>query len=80
MCAGMTLLRLRARGIAKGQQIERTVPLGQVLPADVERACRGIDGAMAEQAWDGAQVHPRVQAMGSKAVPERISTLLIIRR
>lgn len=45
------------------------MPLGQVLPAEVERACRGIDGAMAEQAWDGAQVHPRVQALGSKAVP-----------
>ena len=66
----MTFLRLGARSITKAQQIERTVPLGQVLPGEVERACRGIDGAMTEQELDGAQVHPGFQEMRSKAVPQ----------
>ena len=76
----MTLLRWRAWGIAKGQQIEGTVYLGQVLPGDVEIACCGIDRAMAEEELDGAQVYPGFQQMRGKAVPEGISTLLIIRR
>jgi hypothetical protein len=53
---------------------------GQVLPADVEIACRGIDEAIAEQELDSAQVHPGFQEIGREAVAEGISTLLIMRR
>ena len=76
-CACMTLLRLGQRGLVTAQQIERTVHLGQVLPADVERAGRGIDGAMAEQELDGAQVHPGFQEMRSKAVPQGMDAFAV---
>jgi hypothetical protein len=35
---------------------------------------------MPHQALDGVEIHPGFQEMGGKGVPERISTLLIIRR
>jgi hypothetical protein len=35
---------------------------------------------MPEQALDGADVDTRFEQMGGEAVPERISTLLIMRR
>jgi hypothetical protein len=76
----MTLLRLGQRGLAIAQQIKRTVNLGEVLPGDVEIACCGIDGAMAEQELDRAQVHPGFQQMRGKAVAALIATLLILRQ
>jgi hypothetical protein len=41
---------------------------------------RGTDVAVSEEFLDGADVIPSFQEMGCKGVPERISTLLIIRR
>jgi hypothetical protein len=35
---------------------------------------------MAERQLQTAQVHPRIQEMTREGMPERISTLLIIRR
>src|SRR4051812_49047350 len=73
----MTLLRLRARGSAKAQQIERTAHLGQVLPGDGERAYCGIDGAMAEQELESAQGHPGFQERWSKAVPQGMDAFAV---
>ena len=62
------------------QQSERAGDRGQVSPGDVEIPCGRIDGAVAEQELDGGQIHPGFQQMRGKTMPERISTLLIIRR
>jgi hypothetical protein len=35
---------------------------------------------MAQQEWDPPQIHPRFEEMRREGMPERISTLLIIRR
>jgi len=64
----MPLRRLGQRGRVKGQQIERTVDLRQVLPGDGERACGGVDGAMAKEELESRQVHTRFQQMRGTAV------------
>jgi hypothetical protein len=62
------------------QPIERAVDLGQVPPGDVEIARGRVDGAVAPQELDRVQLHPGFQQMRGKAMAERISTLLIMRR
>ena len=41
---------------------------------------RRLKAPMAEQELDPPEIHPRFEEMCGKGVPERISTLLIIRR
>src|SRR4029434_2051538 len=78
---GMASLRGDAgQPFSNTQQIERAVDLGQVPPGDVEIPRGRVDGAVAQQELDRVQIHPGFQQMRGKGMPERISTLLIIRR
>jgi hypothetical protein len=40
----------------------------------------GVQAAMAQEQLQTAEIHPGFEHVGRKRVPERISTLLIIRR
>ena len=67
-------------GLRELQEVERTPHVLQVLTAHLQVARRRGQGPMPQQHLDGAGIDARVEEMGRKAVPERISTLLIIRR
>ena len=72
--------RLGRRMLRDLQEVERTAHLPQVLTAHLQGARRRGQGPMPQQHLDGAGIDARFEQMRREAVPERISTLLIIRR
>ena len=50
------------------------------MGGDMEVTAGRAQAPMAQQELDPPQIHPRFEQMRRETVPERISTLLIIRR
>ena len=74
---GASLRGCTGQPFRTAQQIERAVDRGEVLPGDVQIPGRRIDGPVAEQKLDSAQIHPGFQQMCGKAMAQRMDACAV---